>query len=228
MLVLGVVWAVLLIVELVQGLSPLLEGLGLAIWIIFALEFALEFALAPQKVAYLRREWVNVVALAVPGLRVVRVLRLVRVARVAQLTRGVRLLNVFSSINRGMQALGENLGRRGFGYLAGLSLLVIMVGGAGMYAFEQAAPDSAGFDSYGTALWWTAMLLTTMGSEYWPKTAEAVSFAGPWRYSFAGFDTSARCVVLRRGVTPRRSAASRGRGVIKISAEMARARRRPS
>ena len=29
-----------------------------------------------------------------------------------------------------------------------------------------------GFDSYGTALWWTAMLLTTMGTEYWPQTAE--------------------------------------------------------
>jgi voltage-gated potassium channel len=43
MLVLGVVWTLLLIMELVQGLSPLLEGLGLAIWIIFALERALEF-----------------------------------------------------------------------------------------------------------------------------------------------------------------------------------------
>ncbi|MFN7146641.1 MAG: ion channel, partial [Myxococcota bacterium] len=25
---------------------------------------------------------------------------------------------------------------------------------------------------YATALWWTAMLLTTMGSETWPRTAE--------------------------------------------------------
>jgi V/A-type H+-transporting ATPase subunit I len=29
-----------------------------------------------------------------------------------------------------------------------------------------------GFSDYTSALWWTAMLLTTMGSEYWPKTAE--------------------------------------------------------
>jgi voltage-gated potassium channel len=57
------------------------------------------------------------------GLRVVRVLRLARMARVAPLTRGLRLLNVFSSLNRGMQALGQNLGRRGFGYMVGLSLL---------------------------------------------------------------------------------------------------------
>ena len=29
-----------------------------------------------------------------------------------------------------------------------------------------------GFSSYGEALWWTAMLLTTMGSEFWPRTGE--------------------------------------------------------
>ena len=31
--------------------------------------------------------------------------------------------------------------------------------------------DAAAND-YGTALWWTAMVMTTMGSEYWPQTAE--------------------------------------------------------
>jgi voltage-gated potassium channel len=113
---------------------------------------------------------VNAVAVVAPGLRVARLLRLARVARVTRLTRGLRLLNVLCSINRGMEALGHHLGRRGFGYMAGLSLLVLMVGAAGMYAFERDAPNPSGFDSYGTALWWTAMLLTTMGSDYWPKT----------------------------------------------------------
>src|SRR5512133_270257 len=39
-----------------------------------------------------------------------------------------------------------------------------------MYAFENVAPG--GMKSYGEALWWTAMLLTTMGSQYWPQTIE--------------------------------------------------------
>ena len=26
--------------------------------------------------------------------------------------------------------------------------------------------------SYGEALWWTSMIMTTLGSEYWPRTAE--------------------------------------------------------
>ena len=40
-----------------------------------------------------------------------------------------------------------------------------------MYAFEAGAPNG-GFRSYGDAFWWTAMLMTTSGSDYWPKTAE--------------------------------------------------------
>ena len=42
-------------------------------------------------------------------------------------------------------------------------------GAAGMYAFER---GSGGLDSYGDALWWTAMIMTTMGSQHWPLTAE--------------------------------------------------------
>lgn len=41
-----------------------------------------------------------------------------------------------------------------------------------MYQFELDARGGPGFQDYGTALWWTAMLLTTMGSEYWPRTPE--------------------------------------------------------
>ena len=61
--------------------------------------------------------------------------------------------------------------RRGFGYVAVLTVIVTFAGAAGMYAFERDAPGG-GFDSYWTALWWTAMVVTTMGSEYWPKTPD--------------------------------------------------------
>jgi voltage-gated potassium channel len=39
-----------------------------------------------------------------------------------------------------------------------------------MHAFERTAPG--GLDSYGEALWWTAMIMTTLGSQYWPETLE--------------------------------------------------------
>ena len=34
------------------------------------------------------------------------------------------------------------------------------------------AAAGGGLKSYSDALWWTCMLLTSIGSEYWPHTAE--------------------------------------------------------
>ena len=122
MLVLSLVWLALFVVEVIRGLTPLLEDAGY-----------------------------------------------VRAARVA---RGLRMLRLVSSLNRGMAALGTSLGRRGFAYVMMLSFIVLLAGAAGIDAFERGAVTQGGIDSYGTALWWTAMILTTMGSDYWPKTAE--------------------------------------------------------
>ena len=171
MLVLGFIWLALLLVEFIRGLSPLLEIFGLVIWVIFILDFVLRFFLAPHKIDYLRSNWLTALALFVPALRVFRIVRVVRVLRVARAARGFRLLRVLTSLNRGMRALRASMGRRGFGYVIALTLLVVLAGSAGMYAFEN-NPNGNGLNSYGAALWWTAMLLTSLGSEYWPQTAE--------------------------------------------------------
>ena len=73
MLVLGFVWLALLIVELLGNLSAPLEWLGTAIWIVFLLDFALTFTLAPHKIAYLKTNWLTALALLVPALRVFRI-----------------------------------------------------------------------------------------------------------------------------------------------------------
>jgi voltage-gated potassium channel len=88
----------------------------------------------------------------------------------ARVGRGLRLVRLISSLNRGMRALGASLQRRGFGYVILLSILVAITGAAGMYAFENRIPN--GLNSYGEALWWTSMVMTTMGSQYWPQTFE--------------------------------------------------------
>ena len=167
MLVLGLAWLALLVVELVSGLPPLLEAVGTAIWIVFVLEFLLRLALAPGKGRFLARNVLTIAALALPALRVLRITRAFRLMRIARAARGLRLFRVVSSMNRGMRALRTSLGHAGFGYVAALTLLVTLAGAAGMLAFER---ESLG--DYGTALWWTAMVMTTMGSEHWPRTPE--------------------------------------------------------
>ena len=168
MTVLGFVWLVLVVVELTAGLSPLLQALNYTIWALFAVQFLVELLIAPRKTTYLRRNWLTVLSLALPALRVVRIARLARVLRAA---RGARLLRVVSTANRGMRSLGRVMGRRGLGYVLALTLLVNVLGAAGIYAFERDVPGS-GIPSFATALWWTAMTLTTMGADYFPRTGE--------------------------------------------------------
>jgi voltage-gated potassium channel len=161
----------LLVVELVWGLTQALWITGQVIWVIFIAEFALSLALAPRKLRYVRDNWLKALSLLAPALRVLRIARLARLARAGAASKGLRLLRVVGSMNRGMKALGAAMGRRGFGYVLTLTVLVAFVGAAGMYALERDAPGG-GFDSYASALWWTAMVLATMGSEYWPKTPD--------------------------------------------------------
>ena len=177
LLVLGFAWLGLLIAELVWGLSPLLEAAGTAIWALFIADFLLRLLLSPDKRSYLRRNWLTALSLLVPALRLFRLARLARFGRVfraARTTRGLRLFRVVSSLNRGMKALGASMGRRGFGYVVALSSLVLLAGAAGMHAFESetASSETGGLATYGDAVWWTAMLLTTLGSDYWPQTPE--------------------------------------------------------
>ncbi len=168
MLILGFVWLALLVVEFIWGLSPLLETAGTVIWIIFIVDFAIKFILAPDKTNYLKANWLTAIALIVPALRVFRIFRVARLFRAA---RGFRLLRVVSSLNRGMRALGNTMSRRGVGYVVALTLIVTFAGAAGMYAFENEVAESP-IKTYGEALWWTAMTMTTMGSDYFPQSGE--------------------------------------------------------
>ena len=172
MLVLGFTWLVLLVVEFIWGLSPLLAVMSNVIWIIFIVDFLLRFVLAPRKFVYLKTNWLTAISLLVPAVRVFRLARVVRVLNLARATRGLQLVRVVSSLNRGMRALRVTMGRRGFGYVVALTVLVTLVGAAGMLAFENEVANPEGLHSYGAALWWTAMLMTTMGSQYWPQTPE--------------------------------------------------------
>lgn len=167
MVILGFVWLALLIIELVHQTSPVLETFGLVIWVIFIVDFLIKFFLSPDKEIFLKKNVLTIVSLIVPAFRILRVARVLRFIR---LSRGLRLVKVLGSLNRGMRALSATMKRRAFGYVILLSLIVLFGGAAGMYAFEKDV--EGGLHDYGTALWWTSMILTTMGSEYWPKTFE--------------------------------------------------------
>jgi voltage-gated potassium channel len=172
LIVLAFVWMGLLIIELAYGLSPALTVIFDIIWVIFIIDFVVELALASDKVKYLKSNWLTAISLVIPALRILRVVRMLSILRLARVVRGIWLIRLLTSLRRAMRALGHALNRRGFGYVIALTVIVVLAGAAGMYAFERGTPGQPGFTSYADALWWTAMVITTMGSQYWPVTPE--------------------------------------------------------
>lgn len=164
MIFLGFVWLILLVIEFTNGFNPGLELASTIIWIIFIADFLLKIILAPDKSLFLKKNILTIISLMIPALRIFRIFRFIRLLRIF---RGTRLIKVIASLNRSMKSLNATMGRRGFGYVMALTLAVILVGSAGMYTFEEGK-----FESYWTAIWWTTMLVITVGTDFWPLTVE--------------------------------------------------------
>lgn len=187
---LAFVWLALLVVELGGASDARLERLLFGIWAVFILDFVLELVIAPDRLGYVRRNWLTLLALLLPALRIFRALRALRVLRAARSIRSLGVLRVLTSLNRGMAALARTFGRRNLDFVVALTVAVVAVGAAGMAflespaALREAGQPGVGLASYGEALWWTAMLITTIGSEYWPVTLEGRVLA--WLLSVYG------------------------------------------
>ena len=149
MALLGAVWLLLFLMELLHGATAMTETLGTAIWVSFLLEFALRFSVAPKKVPFIRRNWVTILSLALPALRVFRIARVVRLLRAGRAAPALRLARLLTSFSRGMRALGSTMQSRGFPYVMALTMIVLLLGAAGMFTFERHEANRAGFATYG-------------------------------------------------------------------------------
>jgi voltage-gated potassium channel len=167
MIVLGFIWVVLVFLQFNQGLSSTLKILTTVIWIIFILDFILRFSLAPKKKEFLKNNWLTTLALIVPALRIFQFIGMLRLLAASG---GLSLVQAVGTMSRGMRALGETLGRRGFKYISLLTLIVTFLGAAAIYGFENNIPEPGGIHDYGTAVYFTIMMITTIGSDYWPRT----------------------------------------------------------
>jgi voltage-gated potassium channel len=149
--------------EVAEPWEGRLAVLGWVLWSLFLVEFVVKFVLTPVKRAYLRRHWLDVLVVLVPFLRFLRLLRVLRATRALPLFR----LLVFGG--RGSEGVLLLLKRRRLGQLALISMLVILIGAAMGFMLEAGGPGGQ-VDSFGDALWWSAALVTTVGSEINPVT----------------------------------------------------------
>ena len=164
----SILMVLLAVIELTGDVGGPWQGrlalLGWSLWGLFFVEFAVKFALAPVKRAYLRRNWLDVLVLVVPFLRFLKVLSVLRA------TRALPILKLAVFGGKGSGGALTLLRRRRLGQLALISVLVILLGAAAGFLLESGAPGST-IVEFGDALWWSGALVTTVGSELYPVTA---------------------------------------------------------
>jgi voltage-gated potassium channel len=169
LVLLGLATLVLLLVQLTvnlsQGQTDWINHAQLAIWSFFAVEFAAELALACDRRTYLRDNWLTAIAVLLPFLRVLGVVRALLVLR------HLNLLWLLMRTNRLLRSLRSLVPGRELTYLVLLTGIVVAVGTAGAYYFEQ-GQSSSGIKTLGDALWWAASLVTTINSGLDPVSFE--------------------------------------------------------
>ena len=171
MLFLSFVWFCILIIEIVYDTSPVLSGVGSSIWILFIFYFALRLAIVANRMAFLKKNWLFVLAIVVSALRFFPFLHPFPLVRALTATFGMQVIWIFASADQGMRFLRVALGRRGAGYALALTFVVLFAGAAGMLHFEGISDDPQRIQTYPKALWWTAMQMTNIGTAYSIKTA---------------------------------------------------------
>ncbi|WP_188440427.1 hypothetical protein [Planktosalinus lacus] len=110
MFILALVWLYLFIIELVRGLTTFQETLIYIIWGLFIVEFIIKIALAPRKISYLKSNWITVIALLVPALRVLRILNALRILQSVRVINSTRVIRAITSGKRFFSALKEAQG----------------------------------------------------------------------------------------------------------------------
>jgi len=144
LLIFAFVMIPLLVGPLLWELSPSEESVFLTldwfIWAIFAVDLAIKLIVAPHRVAYLKRHWLEVLVVVVPFFRPLRLLRVFIFGSRAWVgTR--RLVNV------------------DFLLVYGIGLVIV----AATVVASVEGGEGASIQSFPDALWWSMATITTVG-----------------------------------------------------------------
>ena len=189
MALLAIAWIVLLVLEFTGYASSLIEVATNIIWAVFILEFAVRLVLTTDRRRFLVANWLTIISLIVPAFRLIRV---AAILRASIFVRGLRLARIVTGLNRGMRSWRGTLGSRRLPYVVIVSGMVGLASAAGIFTFEH--ETNPGFSTFGDALWWSGMMLITLGSSTWPMTAAGRVLAfllGLYSFSVFGYVTAA-------------------------------------
>lgn len=158
MTVLALLWLPVLVVPFVTQLHGAVAltfaVLDYFVWAAFGVEYAVKLWLAVDRGAFFRHHLLDLVIVAVPLLRPLRLARIFRI---------IRLSRVLLVLGGGLKRARALFTHHGLQFVL-LTVSAIVFSGAGleMY-FERHAVGPTAIHSYGDALWWAVVTVTTVG-----------------------------------------------------------------
>lgn len=144
---LGLIFLLVVLGQTVAGSPSLQRPLAVAgwlLWAVFVAEFLLRLWVAPSRRRFLRRNWWQIIFLAIPMLRFVRLVLVLRAARAGR---------VVSSAVRSSRSAARVLSSR-LAWVVAVSVIVVLASSQLLFAFDV-------FDTYGDALHAAALATIT-------------------------------------------------------------------
>ena len=145
--------------ELSEQANAAIFDVDFVIWGIFAVALVVPLIITPDRHAYLRRHWLDVLLVVIPILASM------------QVSHELRILWSFCAAGRALEGSRRLVVRRGTGFLLlGGALVVAMAAGL-IVSVERDAPNAT-IRTYGDGLWWTITTFATVGyGDKYPVTA---------------------------------------------------------
>lgn len=130
----------------------------------FVVDFLARLLIVPDRLSFLKSNWLLALSLVLPALRPLKLVRM------APMLGSLHVSQVVGGANRALTSLRLMLRGRAFLYLSMITTVVVLVG-AGVVMQLDAGHPGTPFTSFGDALWWSATLITTVNSSDDPVSA---------------------------------------------------------